>query len=71
MAQKTEVVKQNRLDSTYVEDYTEWLTTRLFILYQDAEFTVSSSSFFYDVSQFRVWGGMRFDVFRKQKKNNS
>jgi len=31
----------------------------------------SNSSFFYDVSQFRIWGGMRFDVFRKKKKNNS
>jgi len=31
----------------------------------------SNSSFFYDVSQFRFWGGLRFDVFRKKKKNNS
>ncbi|MCX6283856.1 MAG: DUF4421 family protein [Bacteroidetes bacterium] len=30
----------------------------------------SNSSFFYDVSQFRIWGGVRFDVFRKKKKNN-
>ena len=44
-AQEIEVVKQYRLDSNYVEDYTEWLTTRLFILYQDAEFTMEQFIF--------------------------
>ncbi len=39
--------------------------------FNDLKSPWSSSSFFYDVSQFRVWGGVRFDVFRKHKKNNS
>jgi hypothetical protein len=30
----------------------------------------SSSSFFFDLSQFRIWGGLRFDLFRR-KRNNS
>ncbi|MCK9218655.1 MAG: DUF4421 family protein [Bacteroidales bacterium] len=29
---------------------------------------LSNSMFDYDVSQFRVWGGTRFDIFRKKKK---
>jgi len=39
--------------------------------FNDLDASWSNSSFFYDVSQFRVWGGMRFDVFRKKKKNNT
>jgi len=38
--------------------------------FNDLDASWSNSSFFYDVSQFRIWGGMRFDVFRKKKKNN-
>ncbi|MCX6242544.1 MAG: DUF4421 family protein [Bacteroidetes bacterium] len=38
--------------------------------FNDLNSSWSNSSFFYDVSQFRFWGGMRFDIFRKKKKNN-
>ena len=37
--------------------------------FNDLDAPWSNSSFFYDVSQFRIWGGMRFDIFRKKKKN--
>ena len=38
--------------------------------FNDLNLSWSNSSFFYDVSQFRFWGGVRFDIFRKKKKNN-
>lgn len=37
--------------------------------FNDLDAPWSNSSFFYDVSQFRIWGGARFDIFRKKKKN--
>ncbi|MEI7726279.1 MAG: DUF4421 family protein [Bacteroidota bacterium] len=30
---------------------------------------LSNALFTYDVAQFRLWGGTRFDIFRKKKKN--
>jgi len=30
---------------------------------------LSNSLFYYDVAQVRIWGGARFDLFRKKKKN--
>ncbi|MCX6280970.1 MAG: DUF4421 family protein [Bacteroidetes bacterium] len=39
--------------------------------FNDLDAPWSNSSFFYDVSQFRIWGGMRFDVFRKKTKTNN
>ena len=38
--------------------------------FNDLDASWSNSSFFYDVSQFRFWGGVRFDIFRKKNKNN-
>ena len=43
LAQNNDTVHIPNLDSIYIEDYTEWLTSRFYVLYQDAQFTISTN----------------------------
>lgn len=50
---------------------TKWFIGAAWITgFNDLDAYWSKSSFFYDVSQIRLWGGVRFDVFSRKKKKN-